>query len=236
MKVEDRPKRRLTEELESLQRQISELQDLGWESPAEPGTEVQPNRDDPIPPHRDESHLYGAIIDRNPDGILAFDREFAITYWNDQMELISDAKRETVLGRNAADVFSAIPEIGENRCLLRALKGESFTVTGRPFRISHLEQEGFFDGKYGPLRDSSGEIRGGYGIIRDITDRRKVEETLKAVENRYRELFENANDMVYTHDLEGFLTSLNKAAERITGFSRAESSSSPPTTKTPPAK
>jgi diguanylate cyclase (GGDEF)-like protein/PAS domain S-box-containing protein len=55
-------------------------------------------------------------------------------------------------------------------------------------------------------------------------DRRRLEaeEALRASEERYRELFENANDMVYTVDLEGNLTSLNKAAERITGYSRTE--------------
>jgi diguanylate cyclase (GGDEF)-like protein/PAS domain S-box-containing protein len=51
---------------------------------------------------------------------------------------------------------------------------------------------------------------------------RKTEELLRQSEERYRELFENANDIVYTHDLAGNFTSLNKAAERITGYSRQE--------------
>jgi diguanylate cyclase (GGDEF)-like protein/PAS domain S-box-containing protein len=50
----------------------------------------------------------------------------------------------------------------------------------------------------------------------------KTEELLRQSEERYRELFENANDIVYTHDLAGNFTSLNKAAERITGYSREE--------------
>jgi diguanylate cyclase (GGDEF)-like protein/PAS domain S-box-containing protein len=52
--------------------------------------------------------------------------------------------------------------------------------------------------------------------------RLEAEEALRSSEERYRELFENASDMVFTVDLEGNLTSLNKAAERITGYSRAE--------------
>jgi len=41
-----------------------------------------------------------------------------------------------------------------------------------------------------------------------------------ALEKRYRELFENAHDIVYTVDLEGRFTSVNKAAESATGYSR----------------
>jgi len=39
---------------------------------------------------------------------------------------------------------------------------------------------------------------------------------------RYEQLFQYANDIVYTHNLEGKLTSLNKAGERITGYTQAE--------------
>ena len=42
------------------------------------------------------------------------------------------------------------------------------------------------------------------------------------VEESYRELFENANDIIYTHDLSGNFTSLNRSGERITGYSREE--------------
>jgi diguanylate cyclase (GGDEF)-like protein/PAS domain S-box-containing protein len=41
-------------------------------------------------------------------------------------------------------------------------------------------------------------------------------------EERYRELFENASDIIYTHDFEGRLISINRAIERIAGYTRAE--------------
>ncbi len=43
-----------------------------------------------------------------------------------------------------------------------------------------------------------------------------------ALKNRYEELFENANDIVYTTDLNGNVTSCNGAAERVVGYRRVE--------------
>jgi len=59
-------------------------------------------------------------------------------------------------------------------------------------------------------------------LERETERRRQAEEELRRSEERYQEVVENANDIVYTHDLAGNFTSLNRAGERITGYTRAE--------------
>ncbi|HWV98864.1 MAG TPA: PAS domain S-box protein [Candidatus Acidoferrum sp.] len=43
-----------------------------------------------------------------------------------------------------------------------------------------------------------------------------------ALEERFQDLFENANDMLYTHDREGRLTSINQTGERLLQLARAD--------------
>jgi PAS domain S-box-containing protein len=47
-------------------------------------------------------------------------------------------------------------------------------------------------------------------------------ESETALEQRYRDIFENANDVIYTHDPGGNLTSLNRVGERLLGYTREE--------------
>lgn len=56
----------------------------------------------------------------------------------------------------------------------------------------------------------------------EIVEREQAEQALAASETRYRDLIDNAADLIYTHDLFGNLTSINRAAEQITGYRQDE--------------
>src|SRR5215217_2038922 len=118
-----------------------------------------------------------------------------------------------LVGQSVFEVYADTPQVGEN--IRRALKGESFTTS---VTVGEL----VFDVRYSPLTDERDNVLGVIGVATDITDSRRAEASIRESEERYRELFENANDIIYTYDVQGNFTSLNRSGERITGYSREE--------------
>jgi len=70
--------------------------------------------------------------------------------------------------------------------------------------------------------EPDGSFGGLLGVAVDATDQYEAERVLRESEERYRELIENANDLIYTHDLDGVITSINRAAEQVSGYTRQE--------------
>ena len=72
-----------------------------------------------------------------------------------------------------------------------------------------------------PIKGEDGRIIALLGIARDITERKKVEETLRESEKKYATLVEKARDGVVIIQ-DGICKFLNNAIEKITGYSREE--------------
>jgi len=75
-----------------------------------------------------------------------------------------------------------------------------------------------------PPAKVGGEKRDGQGRLLQLQThlRKRAEEAFHDVAERYRELFENANDIVFTVDLTGRFTSVNQAGIRLTGYTKDE--------------
>lgn len=73
------------------------------------------------------------------------------------------------------------------------------------------------------VRDDRGRVVWMSGTVQDITARKAVEIKLKESEERYRMLFQNAQDAIFVVDPEtGTLLDVNKYAQTLTGYSREE--------------
>ena len=55
-------------------------------------------------------------------------------------------------------------------------------------------------------------------VTRDITAQKRAEEALRRTETRYRDLVENANDIIFTVDPEGYCVSMNRVGQEVTGY------------------
>jgi diguanylate cyclase (GGDEF)-like protein/PAS domain S-box-containing protein len=170
-----------------------------------------------------EKQLLERLINSSVDGIFAFDRDGFFTVWNPGMERIFGISARETLGRPAFQACPFLKNLGEEANFAAALKGEKIISRDKQFPLRGTGKPRYFEAYYGPMLNArNGEVIGGLAIIRDVTERKLAEEARRTSEHRYQELFENAYDMVYTLDLNGSITSINKAAERIMGYSRDE--------------
>ncbi len=83
--------------------------------------------------------------------------------------------------------------------------------------------QAWFEGDYIVLYDAEGRVRGHFGIQRDITERKRWEETLRLGEERVRTLFDSLNDAIFLHDPHsGAILQVNRRAEELYGYSAEE--------------
>jgi PAS domain S-box-containing protein len=123
--------------------------------------------------------VFERLINSSLDGILAFDCDCRYTVWNPGMERIFGIGPLRALGKCASDVFPDLEAMGEQQFYLEALAGRSVVARDRPYRVPGADVSGFYEGHYSPLLSESGQIIGGLAIIRDISERKRVEEQLQ---------------------------------------------------------
>jgi PAS domain S-box-containing protein len=73
-----------------------------------------------------------------------------------------------------------------------------------------------------PIRNADDRITMTVGVSRDMTERKLAEEAVKASENKYRNLVETSQDIIWSVDAMGCFTFLNPAVRYIYGYEPEE--------------
>jgi PAS domain S-box-containing protein len=166
-----------------------------------------------------EINQYRGLFYSNPTPGLVFDRSsLAILAANSAASVLYGYGREELLSLTIRDLFvDADRDLLDQKLSLEDFESEK---TG-PWKQSRRDGTPLFV-ELTLQRYSMNGQPAVIAAVTDITNRVQAERALMLNEHRYREIFENANDILYTHDLQGNFTSINRAAERISGYNRAE--------------
>jgi PAS domain S-box-containing protein len=168
-----------------------------------------------------EAH-YRDLVEQANDILYTHDLEGRLTSLNAAGLLFSRRDQsEELTGRHVASVFRLdVGEAGVKESI-RRLRCEGVRREEAQAQNANGERR-WLEFNMSLICTRDGEPVGVRGVARDVTSRKQIEERLRRSEERYRELVDNANDIVYTTDMEGRYTSLNRAGEHISGYTRAE--------------
>lgn len=134
--------------------------------------------------------LLEALADSSPDAIVAKDNDGRYILFNKGASAITGKRPEEVLGRTDQEVFP--PEIYDE-----SLRHDEYVLATNS--VSTYEQT-LPDASgaltllvsKGPLRDSNGTLRGLFGISRDITARKSIEDELRESQLRFSTFFRSS--------------------------------------------
>jgi len=156
------------------------------------------------------------------DGIFAFDHNCRYLSWNPAMEKLTGIKKADAIGKCAFDIFPFLYEIGEDQYFHTALRGERIISTDRPYTIPETHRQGYFEGRYSPLINESGETIGGLCIVRDITEQKRTEDALRESKQQFCQSFDTAAIGMSIMALEGEFLKANDALCQLFGYTERE--------------
>jgi PAS domain S-box-containing protein len=164
---------------------------------------------------------FAAIVEFSNDAIIGHQLDGTIVTWNRGAERVFGYTFDEIRGRSIA--ILSPPDSGEEMApVIRAIKhGDS---------VQHFETQGVRrDGTridisltVSPIKDAAGRVVGASRIARDITHRKAMVQALRDSEAKARAILDTAVDGIITIDETGTIESLNRAAERMFGYSSDE--------------
>jgi len=166
----------------------------------------------------DSLQLCGNLVDNSPDPMLVLDRRYTFLIVNSAYARQHNTAPEQIIGKNATDFLGPVFDV-----MIRPRLEQAFA--GQPV---HFEKwfdfptvgERYLEVRYFPLANEQ-EIVAVVVVLRDITERRQIEEALLDSEARFRAFSEATTEGIVVHE-SGKIIDVNQALIDHFGYSREE--------------
>jgi PAS domain S-box-containing protein len=155
-----------------------------------------------------------AVISTDAEGRIAFITKVALS-------LLRTTEAD-IRGKHIDEVFNIQNEFTRRKVespLLKVLGGGvTVGLANHTVLIARDGTEIPIDDSAAPIRGDDGEVQGAVLVFRDVTPRRKAEATQRLL----AAIVESSEDAIISKDVNGIVTTWNKGAERIFGYSAGE--------------
>lgn len=171
---------------------------------------------------RASEERYRTLVNTTPEAVTVTDLEGNITYVSTQtLQIHGYDSPDELLGKNAFDLIDP----AEHKMAMANLKKTMEEGMTRNLGYKLLRKDGTtFDGELNAslITDDQGNPQAFVATTRDVTERKLAERTLRENEEKYRNLFQNSNDAIFIHDLDGNIIDVNNKVLVLFEYSKSE--------------
>ena len=161
-----------------------------------------------------------AVMEGSEDSIYMVDENFRYVLVNKELlSRIGEGRKKKVIGSK----FGKFHSEEETEEFEKRVK--HVFDTGQSIEQEHRKKgtEKWYLRTFSPIKDSAtGEVLNVSVISKDITDYKKLENRLRKAKDRYKELFDGANELIISTNLDGTIVDVNKKMKALLGFGREE--------------
>jgi PAS domain S-box-containing protein len=127
----------------------------------------------------ESSEFTRQIIANAREGIVVFDRHLHCRAWNPFMEEISGLSEREVLGKHALELGGFFQDQETDALMENALAGNVVICRDVPYAVAATAKSGWCSPQLSPLSDAGGSVVGIIATVRDVTERKHVEQDLQ---------------------------------------------------------
>jgi PAS domain S-box-containing protein len=164
----------------------------------------------------EQTRFLQSVLNSMDDGVVMADETGAFRIWNPTAERILGSRPAGRKIGQWSEHFSIFlpdkvtPYPPEDVPLAKAIRGESVSHALIFLRPSADADGLWLDVSAQPLRDETGQARGGVVVFRDITAGKRTDEALRDSEERFRAIMDNSPALIFIKDLEGRYLQANR--------------------------